>query len=288
MESLFKSEEGKRNIIDLYNQKLKTLNIAYTEHDVPTKFGETHVIECGNTTKPPIFIIHGSNGHAPIALETYSNLLEDFHVFAVDVLGQPNKSDTVVLSMNDLSYGQWMEELIHYFNFESVYVAGFSFGGLIILKTLEYNQQLVQKAFLSAPAYIVNGNPLKAIFKMFIPMLWYMKTGNLKKLDTFLKALFTNPDQYAFDFLSVVFNEFKMDFSSVPVISKKEAGKIKCPIVIYAAENDIIFPGDKMISRVSKIFPKSTKTVLLTGSKHVQNKVDNNKIQEMIIQEVNP
>ncbi len=43
-------------------------------------------------SNPPILIVHGSNGCAPIALETYSGLSSKFQVLAIDVLSQPNKS----------------------------------------------------------------------------------------------------------------------------------------------------------------------------------------------------
>lgn len=286
MKSLFKSEKGKKEILALYDAKLKALHIEYNTHYIKTKYGVTHVIETGKSSKPKLFLIHGSNGHAPIALETYSTLLEEFHIYAVDVIAQPNKSNGQVMSMKDLSYGEWMSEVIRYFNLTSVYMAGFSLGGMIILKTLEYNQNLVKQAFLTAPAYVVNGNPLKAMFKIFIPMKLFIKSGNIKYLNTFIKSLFSNPDDYAFNYLSVVLKEFEMDFSPIPIISKQSASKIKTPITFFTAKNDLIFPGEKMIKRIHKIFPKHVKTQLLRDSKHVQNTKDNLTIQEIIKKEL--
>jgi hypothetical protein len=44
-----------------------------------------------DSTKPPLLPLHGSNGCAPIALETYPNLHKEFQVYAIDVLAQPTK-----------------------------------------------------------------------------------------------------------------------------------------------------------------------------------------------------
>jgi hypothetical protein len=74
-----------------------------------------------------------------------------------------------------------------------------------------------------------------------------------------------------------------MDFTPVPVISEAEAKGIKTPITLIAAKNDIMFPGEKMLKRTSKIFLSIKKTVLLENSKHVQNKTDNLKIEEIIM-----
>ncbi len=281
---MFKSKKGKNEILRLYNQKLNSLNLDIEYITVHTSFGRTNVIVTGDQENPPIILVHGSNGCAPIALETYANLHEKFRVFAVDVLAQPNKSAETRLSMSDESYGKWMTEIITTLELVQVTLAGFSFGGLIILKTLEYDESNIKEVYLSAPTYIVNGNPLKAIFKVFIPMKRYMKTKKVKYVEKFLSHLFTDRDEFAIQFLSKVFLEFEMDFTPVPIIDAKKAGNITTPITLFAAEKDILFPGIKMIKRAEKIFPSLRKSILLEHSKHVQNQEQNEMIEQIIIQ----
>lgn len=283
MESLYKSEIGKTEIFNLYNQKLEDLNINYHYKEVETSFGKTNLIITGESSKPPILVVHGSNGCAPIALETYSGLESHFQVFAVDVLAQPNKSAQTRLSMKNDDYGKWLHEVIDNLNLKNVTLAGFSFGGLIILKALEFKDANIKEVFLTAPAYIVNGNPLKALFKVFIPMKRYMKTKKIKYVERFLNEVFSEKDAFAIQFLSKVFLHFKMDFSPVPIIKSQDAESIKTSITLIAAENDLMFPGKKMIIRANKIFPSLKKTILLEQSKHVQNKSDNKQIVQMII-----
>ncbi len=136
--------------------------------------------------------------------------------------------------------------------------------------------------FLTAPAYIVNGNPLKALFKVFIPMKRYMKSKKTTYVERFLNQLFTEKDDFALQFLSKVFLHFTMDFTPVPVINRREAISIKTPITLIAAKNDLMFPGEKMIKRANKIFPSLKKNVLLESSKHVQNNRDNKRIVSLI------
>ena len=285
MESLFKSELGKKEILALYNEKLNELELEYEYKRVDTDYGKTNIIIVGDSTKPPIIIVHGSNGCAPIALDTYPTLHKKFQVFAIDVLAQPNKSAETRLSMKDNSYGLWINDLINQLELKNVTMAGFSFGGLIILKTLVQNESNIKEVFLSAPAFIVNGNPLIALFKIFIPMKLYIKTQNNKYLDKFLQTLFTERDEFAHKYLSKVFLYFKMDFTPVPIIKKEEAALIHTQITIIAAKKDIMFPGVKMIKRANKIFPSLKNTVLLESSKHVQNRADNSKIEKLILKE---
>jgi pimeloyl-ACP methyl ester carboxylesterase len=284
MISLFKTEKGKKEILSLYDQKLYELNIEFEYLTIDTSFGETNIIATGIASNPAILLIHGSNGCAPIALETYPNVSKIFKVYAIDVLAQPNKSAETRLSMKDDSYGQWINEIIRFLKIENVTMAGFSFGGLVILKTLEFDERKIKEVYLSAPAYIVNGNPIKALFKFFIPMKRFMKTRKIKYLERFLDSAFTEKDDFAHKYLAAVFSHFILDFTPVPVIKSNEASKIRTPITLFAAENDIIFPGSKMIKRAKKIFPSLKNTILFENSKHVQNKTQNKLIENIIME----
>lgn len=255
MKSLYKSEFGRNEILNLYNEKLNDLEIEFENKVIDTNFGKTNIIIVGNSIKPPLLLVHGSNGCAPIALETYPTLYKEYQVFAIDVLAQPNKSAEIRLNMKDESYGLWINDIINKLELKNVTMVGFSFGGLIILKTLIQNQSNIKEVFLSAPAFIVNGNPLIALFKVFVPMKRYIKTKNTKYLEKFLEVLFSERDEFALNYLSKVFLHFKMDFTPVPTIKKEEAQSIKTPITIIAAKKDIMFPGKKMIKRANKNFP---------------------------------
>lgn len=283
MESLFKTEKGKKDILKLYDEKLESLGISYEYQKVNTKFGETNIIVTGNVDAPALILIHGSNGCAPIALETYPELSSKYRVYAVDVLAQPNKSSETRLSMKDESYGIWMNEIINSLQLNSVTMVGFSFGGLVILKTLEHNEQKIKEVYLAAPAYIVNGNPIKALFKVFLPMKKFIKTRRTDYLERFLANLFTDRDEFALKFLQKVIPEFEMDFTPVPVIKTENANKISTPITLFASGNDIMFPGKKMIKRVSKIFPSLKEKILFDRAKHVHSKSQNKIIEEYIL-----
>ena len=281
--SFFKTKEGKQEIFDLYDEKLKELNIDHNYVKIETSIGTTNIICSGDPQNPPILLVHGSNGCAPIALETYPNLSAHYRVYAIDVPAQPNKSAETRLSMKDNSYGRWMNEIMEQLHIENARMIGFSFGGLVILKTLEYDESRVKEVYLAAPAYIVNGNPLKLLMKVFIPIRRYISTGNIKYVEKFLAELFTERDGFAVRFLAKVFRHYTMDFSPVPTISTRAAKSIKTPITLFAAQQDLMFPGEKMIKRASRIFPALKRTVLFEHSKHVQSKAENLTIESIVI-----
>jgi pimeloyl-ACP methyl ester carboxylesterase len=282
--SLYSSPEAKQAIHQLYWEKMDELAIDYETREMETSLGNTHVIITGTEGKPPLFLIHGSNGCAPVAIEAMIDLLPHFRVYAPDVPAQPNLSSETRTSMKDLSYGQWVHELLAGLGLKEVTLMGISLGGLISWKTLLYDEARVKLAFLIVPAGIVNGNPLAAMGKVFIPMRMYMWKKKEKHVKKVLKALFTDDDPFALKYLSKIFLHFNMDFSPVPTIKKEDAARIQTPIHILAAEEDVMFPGEKLISRARSIFPSLKSATLLPGSKHVPAQSQNIRVLEVLKQ----
>jgi esterase/lipase len=73
-----------------------------------------------------------------------------------------------------------------------------------------------------------------------------------------------------------------MDFTPVPIIKRRDAYLIQTPITLIAAKNDLMFPGEKMITRANNIFPSLKRTLVLEQSKHVQNRSDNKRVVNLI------
>lgn len=279
----FKSKKGKEKILTLYNQKLKELNIEYSEKLVETKFGLTNVITAGDFKNPALVLIHGTGGCAPQILDSFPNLASKYSVNAIDVLAQPNKSAENRLDMKSLDYGKWLIELIIKLRLKDVTLVGFSFGGLISLKALEVNEAPIKEVFLVAPVYVVNGNPFQNMIKMYLPLRSFIKTHNPEKIEKVIESLFTEYDDFAQEFMSSTFKYCHMDFSPLPTISKQSAQLIYKPINVFASEKDILFPGMKLISRTERIFPSLKQTFLLKGSKHVPSAKDFEFIEDMIL-----
>ncbi|XMO85976.1 alpha/beta fold hydrolase [Algibacter sp. AS12] len=279
----FKSKEGKDKIITLYNQKLNELNINFSEKTLETKFGVTNVIITGNVKNPPLLLIHGTGGCAPLILKSFPNLSLTYCVYTIDVLAQPNKSAENRLDMKSLDYGEWLTEVIILLGLKAVTLVGFSFGGFISLKTLEFNQRLIKHVFLIAPVYIVNGNPIKNLINVFIPLKRFIKNGKEKCIKKVMHSLFSEYDDFGLTFMAMTFQNCNMDFSPLPTISKQSAKHITTPLTIIAAEKDIMFPGEKMLKRAKRIFPSIEEVVLLKVSKHVPNSKNFKKIEDLII-----
>lgn len=110
--TIYKSEKGKQEILELYNRQMKRLSVPYSDKYVSTSFGETHLIETGNPAGIPLLVFHGGNATTAYNLLACDFLMDDFHIYAVDTIGHPGKSAQVSLSPRNNDYGKWAGEVI--------------------------------------------------------------------------------------------------------------------------------------------------------------------------------
>ena len=110
MKSIYRSEEGKSKILELYDSQLNRLSVPWKDIYVQTSFGNTHLIETGNTEGEPLLVFHGGNATTAYNLLYCDFLFEDFHIYAVDIIGHPGKSAEVSLPASGYAYGNGQEK----------------------------------------------------------------------------------------------------------------------------------------------------------------------------------
>ena len=173
--SIYRNEESKNAVWELYDRQLKDLKIPYKDLYIDTPFGRTHLIECGNLMGKPLLVFHGGNATTAYNLKCCSFLLHDFHIFAVDTIGHPGKSAEVSLSARNQDYGKWAINVIKGLEFDKMACFGGSFGAGILVKAICAAPEVIERSALLVPAAIKNAPAYKSI-NMAFPMLMYLLT----------------------------------------------------------------------------------------------------------------
>ncbi len=104
MPSIYKNNQAKTALMDLYDEKLESLQIDYTNIDINTKFGKTRVVKAGNSKGKKIVMFHGYNAGAPITLEAVKGTLKKYCFYVVETLGQATRSEERIMNIKDDSY----------------------------------------------------------------------------------------------------------------------------------------------------------------------------------------
>ena len=151
MKSIYKSAHARKCVLSLYDELLYELDIEYKDIYVETRYGRSHVIECGNLEGKPLLLFHGGNATSAYNFKYCDFLLPYFHIYAVDTIGHPGKSAEHSLSPYDQSYGKWAVDVIHGLNYEKMTCCGGSYGAGILVKAMCVEPESVEKSFLLVP-----------------------------------------------------------------------------------------------------------------------------------------
>lgn len=277
--SIYKSEKGKSEILNLYDNQLNRLGILYKDKWISTSFGQTHLVETGNFDGIPLLVFHGGNATTAYNLLACDFLFKDFHIFAVDSIGHPGKSAEVSLSHINYDYGKWVSDVIDCLEFSKIACFGGSFGAGIIAKAMCVVPEKIDIAVLYVPSGIKNAPSVKNM-RMMMPMIMYWITQKdkwLKKcmLPMAVKEENITDDIYETAKLSINYSKIKSGMPSN--ISKKLIKNYVAPTLVLAAEKDCLFPGKGVLKRSKKIF-RNVKTYLLKERGHMSFLTDSEKL----------
>lgn len=270
MKSIYKSLLGKSKIIALYDKQLARLKIFYRDIYVDTAFGKTHLIETGNPNGKPLLMFHGGNATTAYNLLVSSFLLDDFHVYAVDTIGHPDKSAEISLSATNYDYGKWASEVISALGFKKIACFGGSFGAGIIAKAMCVAPAKIEKVVLYVPSGIKNA-PAINLVGMAFPMVLYWITGQqkwLKKCILPMAVTEDNIDIDTFETAKCSIDNAKIKAGMPSNVKPVDMRQCLAPTLVLAGEYDCMFPADLVIPQAEKIIPNCT-TYLLKGRGHM-------------------
>ncbi|MCR2032772.1 alpha/beta fold hydrolase [Anaerofustis stercorihominis] len=282
MKSIYKTKEGKKKCLELYNRQLEKLGNPYEDIYVNTSFGKTHLVRTGNKVGKPLLVFHGGNSSSAYNLLLCKFLLDDFNIYAVDIIGHPGKSDEVSLSSRGYSYGEWASELIDKLEFKKMRCYGGSFGGGVLAKLMCVSPEKVERCVLEVPSGINNAFPISSA-KMMIPLIKYIITKNE---DFIIKTAMymTNGediiDEDTRDILKDSFDNVKTKVAMPSNVDKKRMQNFKSPAFILAGEYDCLFPSRKVLKRAKEII-SDVRLYELKGRGHMH--LLTNKEKQMII-----
>jgi pimeloyl-ACP methyl ester carboxylesterase len=175
---LFTSPEGKSEVMNAYQSILDQWPVAYQELIVPTSFGDTHVIASGPEGAPPVVLLHALLASAMSWYRNVEALSQSYRVYAVDVIGEGNKSCATkpITSLDD--FLQWFTELIDGLGLGTLYLVGNSYGGFTACYYAMKLPERIRKLAMIGPAATIH--PMLPFYlHMFIPKAVYMMMPRL-------------------------------------------------------------------------------------------------------------
>jgi pimeloyl-ACP methyl ester carboxylesterase len=148
---MYRSEAGFNAIMGWYEDTLAKITIPVESVFVETRFGRTHMLAAGPTDAEPVFLIPGVAGCAPLWRRQIPDLASRFRVYALDIPGQPGRSDPNPPSFLNDDYAHWMLDVLDGLDLPRAHLAGVSVGAWVALRFAILAPERVASVAMLAP-----------------------------------------------------------------------------------------------------------------------------------------
>lgn len=269
MGNIYKSQEGKQEVLGQYQKILDNWPVENHQYQVETSLGSTFIIESGSKGNPPLILLHGSVSNSYTWYSDIDSLSKTHNVYAIDIIGEAGLSAPNRPSYKSGSYALWLKETIESLGLKSCSVAAMSLGGWMALSFATTYPGKVDSLILLCPGGLANEKASflwKAILFSLLGKWGQLQTlklvggGNISSSSSELEE--------DFQFSSLTFKHFKPRTSKMPLFSDKSLCKLTMPILMLFGDSDQLIPANKSIKRL-KQFAQQAKIVLLPDTGHL-------------------
>ena len=148
----FKTDDDKARFLAAYDAALAAWPVPFEEIDVSTRLGRTHVIACGDPNAPPLLLLPSFAGTATVWRLNAEGLGRHFRTYAVDMIGQPGKSEAHGKIRNRREYAGWLADVLDALGVARASIVGCSFGGFLAVNQALETPDRVERIVLISPA----------------------------------------------------------------------------------------------------------------------------------------
>lgn len=243
---VYRNAAAQRNILSTYDKLLTMWDVEKEERDIPTTYGTTHVIVCGDKDNPPLVLFHGvGDDSALMWLYNAGALAHRFRIYAVDTIGGPGKSRPNENYNKDFNDVQWIDEVLAGLMLDKIYAAGVSNGAYLTLYYgLHRPDKVIKMVCMAGSVPVGNSGPMKTMMKIFLPEALFPTKHNTMKLLMKLsgknsRVFIENPvvlEHYRH--LLKGFNNMAMRWHKIECFSDEEVEAIREKTLFLVGEDD--------------------------------------------------
>jgi pimeloyl-ACP methyl ester carboxylesterase len=268
MSTIYKSPEGQRLVEVRYRHFLAQWPAPNRQHHVPTREGDTFVIECGQQGAPPLLLFHGSGANSAFWLGDVPALAQHFRLYAIDMIGEPGLSAAKRPPLDSDAHALWLDDVVKALGLEQVSIVGISLGGWLALDYATRRPGRVDALALICPG---GAGRQKNFLLKVLPLLFLGSWGQRKmRALVFGDALSaTTPEAMAVaDFVDLILTHFRPRMDKLPVMSEQALQTLRMPVLAIVGGRDVMLDSADTKRRLEKNV-SSAQVVFLPDAGHV-------------------
>ncbi len=268
-ESIYKSEDGKSEIISFYELLLEDWHKPNRHIIVPTQFGDTFVISCGKDNGESLVLLHGSGSNSAMWKEAVKVFAGKYKVYSIDIIGECGKSSESRPDFKGSSYSDWLSEVFEKLNISKAILTGSSLGGWIALDFTIRNTSKVSKLILNATAGITQVKFRTILLIMLTSLFGRIGFRILNKIVYGDLEM----DKTVFKFATLIKDYFKPRTDLLPLFTDEQLNSIIVPVYFIGGEEDCFYNSSKSAERLNKHL-KNVVAIVLPAAGHILNRME--------------
>ncbi|MBL8063192.1 MAG: alpha/beta hydrolase [Anaerolineales bacterium] len=287
---MFTSPEGEFEVMRAYQTIMNKWPVPFKEVIIFTSFGETHITVSGPENAAPVVLLHALLAGSVSWYRNVEALSQVYRVYAVDVVGEGNKSHPVrpITSLDDFLH--WFTEVIDGLGIDTLYLAGNSYGGFTAAYYAMKLPERILKVVLIGPAATIS--PMRPFYThMFIPKAMYAffpKLPGLKRVmrnsvNWMHKGLPVDPFWEPFFYSSMVYGGL-INQVLPRMYSKEEFAQIKAKVLLILGEQEAIYNNLQSAVRSARELIPNVKVEMIPAAHHVTAVANPEKVNQILLQ----
>ncbi|MBN1183656.1 MAG: alpha/beta hydrolase [Bacteroidales bacterium] len=263
---IYRSNEHKNVIFSIYDSCMQSWPENTKDLYITSKYGKVHVLECGNSSNPPLVMFHAASMGAHSWAENLEPIIENYHIFSFDNPGEGNKSeldDVLVFPANPKEVADLYEALLDSLHVDSAVVYGASNGGFIAQNLAYYHPGKVSKLALFGPMGLTQLTK-GSIAMMAISSMYPFQFLRNAVADWAIGTAPVCHEKYGLWFSSVMKGSIPSIARPVPVNSEQKKS-INIPVLLFLGSKDKIVGDAKVAKKTAEDYPNIQIEVLDSG-----------------------
>jgi len=282
----FKTEDARDRYAAAYNRTLEAAGIDACQHDVPTRFGATHVVEVGETTSPPLVLLHTMSFSSTVWARNLAAFSAGRRVLAIDTIGDVNlsRSSRKIAGRDD--YLDWFTDVLAAFGLTTTAIVGNSYGGWLGASFALLRPDLVSRLVLISPPLVFA--KYKAAFWAHLVSAAFVRSE--KSAERFARwfvtnSTFTDPvarswlEQFS---IGMPFFGGMGSFPRPTTFSDEDLRSIATPILLIEGEEEPMHDPRASITRAREMLG-DVSTALIPATKHLAELEQPDRVNDLVL-----
>jgi len=254
----FKTTEGRNAVHKAYEAFLGNMRLRHEEVHIDTRFGKAFVIAAGKIDAPVLVLLHGSGINSVMWFEDMVKYSEHYRVYAVDLQGEPGKSDGKQLPFEGPDFDNWLHDVFAGLSIHKASIVGISLGAWLALKFAITHPQMVDQLVLLCPAGVGTQKTSFAYVSLLHMLLGEKGIERLYRKVNGGKPI----PQEMMDYQKLVGKHFNFRREQIPLFSDTELAQLTMPSAVFVGLKDVMFHSLKTAQRYGSLVPHAKVTVL--------------------------